>query len=149
MKRKRIRIIAVILIGIMIINMFSGIPFVVKSAEAATGQMKDSRFQSTSYGVEDDRVIAHKLVLKDNESVIDLGIPDLLLVKQVIDKTRIQLHIYGVKGLIHTYELDADNEWVKRWEAAEDGHLDDLHSFARRLTLAKITNILILNYIKL
>ena len=137
MKRKRIRIIAVILIGIMIINMFSGIPFVVKSAEAATGQMKDSRFQSTSYGVEDDRVIAHKLVLKDNESVIDLGIPDLLLVKQVIDKTRIQLHIYGVKGLIHTYELDADNEWVKRWEAAEDGHLDDLHSFARRLTFSK------------
>ena len=99
MKRKEFRIIAVILIGIMIINMFSGIPFVVKSAEAATGQMKDSRFQSTSYGVEDDRVIAHKLVLKDNESVIDLGIPDLLLVKQVIDKTRIQLHIYGVKGL--------------------------------------------------
>lgn len=137
MKRKRIRIIAVILIGIIIINMFSGIPFVVKSAEAATGQMKDSRFQSTSYGVEDDRVIAHKLVLKDNESVIDLGIPDLLLVKQVIDKTRIQLHIYGVKGLIHTYELDADNEWVKRWEAAEDGHLDDLHSFARRLTFSK------------
>lgn len=29
MKRKRIRIIAIILIGIMIINMFSGIPFVV------------------------------------------------------------------------------------------------------------------------
>lgn len=134
MKRKRIRIIAIILIGIMIINMFSGIPFVVKSAEAATGQMKDSRFQSTSYGVEDDRVIAHKLVLKDNESVIDLGIPDLLLVKQVIDKTRIQLHIYGVKGLIHTYELDADNEWVKRWETVGDGNLNDRYSFATRLT---------------
>ena len=139
MKRKRIRIIAVILIGIMIINMFSGIPFVVKSAEAATGQMKDSRFQSTSYGVEDDRVIAHKLVLKDNESVIDLGIPDLLLVKQVIDKTRIQLHIYGVKGLIHTYELDADNEWVKRWETEDDGYPDWHWYFATRLNGGIVT----------
>ena len=139
MKRKRIRIIAIILIGIMIINMFSGIPFVVKSAEAATGQMKDSRFQSTSYGVEDDRVIAHKLVLKDNESVIDLGIPDLLLVKQVIDKTRIQLHIYGVKGLIHTYELDADNEWVKRWETEDDGYPDWHWYFATRLNGGIVT----------
>ncbi len=140
MKRKRIRIIAIILIGIMIINMFSGIPFVVKSAEAATGQMKDSRFQSTSYGVEDDRVIAHKLVLKDNESVIDLGIPDLLLVKQVIDKTRIQLHIYGVKGLIHTYELDADNEWVKRWETEDDGYHDWQWYFATRLIGGVVTD---------
>ena len=140
MKRKRIRIIAVILIGIIIINMFSGIPFVVKSAEAATGQMKDSRFQSTSYGVEDDRVIAHKLVLKDNESVIDLGIPDLLLVKQVIDKTRIQLHIYGVKGLIHTYELDADNEWVKRWETEDDGYHDWQWYFATRLIGGVVTD---------
>lgn len=139
MKRKRIRIIAIILIGIMIINMFSGIPFVVKSAEAATGQMKDSRFQSTSYGVEDDRVIAHKLVLKDNESVIDLGIPDLLLVKQVIDKTRIQLHIYGVKGLIHTYELDADNEWGKRWETEDDGYPDWHWYFATRLNGGIVT----------
>ena len=140
MKRKRIRIIAIILIGIMIINMFSGIPFVVKSAEAATGQMKDSRFQSTSYGVEDDRVIAHKLVLKDNESVIDLGIADLLLVKQVIDKTRIQLHIYGVKGLIHTYELDADNEWVKRWETEDDGYHDWQWYFATRLIGGVVTD---------
>ena len=124
----------------MIINMFSGIPFVVKSAEAATGQMKDSRFQSTSYGVEDDRVIAHKLVLKDNESVIDLGIPDLLLVKQVIDKTRIQLHIYGVKGLIHTYELDADNEWVKRWETEDDGYHDWQWYFATRLIGGVVTD---------
>lgn len=134
MKRKRIKKVAIILSLVMLMDMFDSVTFVAIHTEAAQGQMEDRRFQRTRYGVKDDRVIAHKLILNDNEEIIDTGDSSLILVKEVMDSTRIRLHVYGVRGLIHTYDLKADNEIVKEWEAADFGTVNDSRKFATQLT---------------
>ena len=72
----------------------------------------------TDEGVEDAGIIAKKLVLKnDNASIIDTGLTDLVVVKEIVHNVQAKVYLVSSQGVLHTFLVDADDPWLDKLEA--------------------------------
>lgn len=76
--------------------------------------------EETDEGVNDGEVIAKKLTLtNDNASIVDTGLTDLVVVKEIDHSVQANVYLVSSKGVLHTFIVDADDPWLDKLEARD------------------------------
>lgn len=99
-------------------------PQEVKAAEDVTANEGNEELpfslEETDEGVNDGEVIAKKLTLtNDNASIVDTGLTDLVVVKEIDHSVQANVYLVSSKGVLHTFMVDADDPWLDKLEAKE------------------------------
>lgn len=96
--------------------------------------------EATEKHVEDAEVIAKKLVLtSDNASIIDTGITDLVVVKEIVHSVQAKVYLVGSQGVLHTFLVDADDPWLEKLKARKiEGWLHTTNDALQRINLRQL-----------
>lgn len=106
---------------ILVISLFISSVDVSMASSAEKEELHPFSFEKTSYGVEDSRVIAKKLVLThENAEIININEPDLIVVKENVGNRTVKIYLVGNKGVLHTFILNPEDEWIKKLTSKAD-----------------------------
>ncbi len=117
-RRRSMKRIVAILLSVCL--MFGNNSFMnnIKTSEAAESIYS---LIPTSYGERDSRIKTYKLKInKSNVEIIETGLSDLLVLKENLSGDYVNIHFLSVNGIIKTFKLKEDDEWIDRlniWES--------------------------------